>query len=67
MALPAGESQTVEVGVQAKPFQFIRVVATGSKKSSETPSRGARSAPRAAQPQNAQSIATVCSVPPATR
>ena len=24
-------------------------------------------APRAAQPQNAQSIATVCSAPPATR
>jgi hypothetical protein len=48
VALPAGESQTVEVGIQTKPFQFVGLVAIASKKASEAPSRGARSAPRAA-------------------
>jgi hypothetical protein len=40
VALPAGESQPVEVGVQAKPFQFVGLVAIGLKEAQRSPEQG---------------------------
>jgi hypothetical protein len=67
LTIPAGTSQSFEVGLQAPPLQLGGIVAVGLEEVQAGPDQGRQVGAEAAQPQNAQSIATVCSTPSATR